>query len=70
MPLTFEIELNTAFFLKQELQFKSTFVRVDNKTVSEIHESHYDGHNVWILKPTSYNRGNGIHVFNTLERFD
>ena len=25
-------------------------------------ESHFKGKNVWILKPTSMNRGKGIHV--------
>lgn len=26
--------------------------------------SHFDGHNLWLLKPTHLNRGRGIHVFN------
>jgi len=26
----------------------------------------YKGHNVWVLKATGFNRGMGIHVFNTL----
>jgi hypothetical protein len=29
--------------------------------------SHYDGYNVWILKPTGLNRGKGIHVVNSAE---
>ena len=28
--------------------------------------SHFDGHNLWLLKPTHLNRGRGIHVFNDL----
>lgn len=32
--------------------------------------SHYGGKNVWILKPTGFNRGMGIHVFDNLETFD
>lgn len=32
-----------------------------------IHESHFIGHNVWILKACGFNRGIGIHVFNDLE---
>lgn len=29
--------------------------------------SHFQGHNIWILKATGFNRGRGIHVFNNLE---
>jgi hypothetical protein len=25
--------------------------------------SHFDGHNLWLLKPTHLNCGRGIHVF-------
>jgi|Laugresu1bdmlbdd_1035124.scaffolds.fasta_scaffold03706_6 hypothetical protein len=28
---------------------------------------HYDGYNLWLLKPTHLNRGRGIHVFRDLE---
>ena len=28
--------------------------------------SHFDGYNLWMLKPTHMNRGRGIHVFNDL----
>ena len=30
----------------------------------------YEGRNIWILKPTGFNRGKGIHMFETLETFD
>jgi phosphoribosylamine-glycine ligase len=30
--------------------------------------SHFKGKNVWILKPTSLNRGKGIHVFSSLKK--
>ena len=30
--------------------------------------SHFVGHNLWILKPTSFNRGQGIHVFRDLDK--
>lgn len=33
--------------------------------------SHFDGYNLWLLKPTHLNRGRGIHVFwelNTLNK--
>lgn len=29
--------------------------------------SHFQGHNIWILKATGFNRGMGIHVFNQLD---
>lgn len=29
--------------------------------------AHFQGHNIWILKATGFNRGQGIHVFNQLE---
>ena len=28
--------------------------------------SHFDGYNLWLLKPTHLNRGRGIHVFKDL----
>ena len=30
--------------------------------------SHFSGHNLWILKLVSLNRGRGIHVFNSLQQ--
>ena len=30
--------------------------------------SHYEGFNLWLLKPTTYNRGRGIHVFSDLNK--
>lgn len=33
----------------------------------KIPSSHFQGHNIWILKATGFNRGRGIHVFNKLE---
>jgi hypothetical protein len=29
--------------------------------------THFDGHNLWILKPTGFNRGRGVHVFQTID---
>lgn len=29
--------------------------------------SHFDGFNLWLLKPTHLNRGRGIHVFRDLD---
>jgi len=30
-------------------------------------QCHFDGFNLWLLKPTHLNRGRGIHVFRDLE---
>ena len=30
--------------------------------------SHFSGQNVWILKPTGFNRGKGIHVVNSISK--
>lgn len=27
---------------------------------------HFEGHNLWLLKPTKLNRGRGIHVCNNI----
>jgi Tubulin-tyrosine ligase family len=32
-------------------------------------ENMFDGNNLWLLKPTDYNRGRGVQVFNSLEQF-
>lgn len=29
----------------------------------------FDGRNFWLLKPTDFNRGRGVQVFNTIEQF-
>ncbi len=30
--------------------------------------SHFAGQNIWLLKPTAFNRGRGVHLFNSLEQ--
>jgi hypothetical protein len=34
----------------------------------KIMDSHFAGRNIWILKATGFNRGRGVHVFNTMEK--
>jgi len=35
----------------------------------KLKETHYIGRNLWILKPTGLNRGRGVSVFDTLDKF-
>jgi hypothetical protein len=35
---------------------------------AKIHDTHIAGHNIWILKPTGFNRGRGVAVFDTIEK--
>lgn len=37
------------------------------KSPLSIGPSEHQGKNLWLLKPTGFNRGIGIHVFNSLE---
>jgi hypothetical protein len=67
---------------KQLRPFKKVFNLLANRSTKDwtqknlkfgqqplvIPESHYDGMNIWILKPTSLNRGNGIHIVNDLQQ--
>lgn len=33
-----------------------------------LRESMFDGQNIWLLKPSDYNRGRGVSLFNSLEQ--
>ncbi len=35
---------------------------------AKVNETHYAGHNIWILKSTGFNRGRGVSIFDTLDR--
>ena len=37
------------------------------KTVGYVGEAEHQHKNLWLLKPTGYNRGIGIHVFNSVD---
>lgn len=41
-----------------------------NYTTPKVTDTMYTGANVWVLKPTEYNQGRGIHVFNKLADLD
>jgi len=50
--------------LLKELQTK-TDKRI--KTVAYVGDAEHQNKNLWLLKPTGYNRGIGIHVFNSVD---
>jgi len=31
-----------------------------------MYDSYFGGKNLWLIKPTSYNRGRGIRIFNSI----
>jgi tubulin---tyrosine ligase len=37
------------------------------KTIGYVGEAEHQNKNLWLLKPTGYNRGIGIHVFNSVD---
>ena len=48
-------------------KFKTFNFEKRSSTRFSMPQCHFDGHNLWILKPTHLNRGRGIHVFNDLD---
>jgi hypothetical protein len=73
MPLTFSIEFESTHFHAQYTAFTSFFktlaeTKKPNKDkLAVLPATHNFGHNVWILKPSGFNRGRGIYVFSSLE---
>lgn len=68
MVALFEANKNLPTFelnkLLKELQTK-TDKRI--KTVAYVGDAEHQNKNLWLLKPTGYNRGIGIHVFNSVD---
>jgi len=42
--------------------------RVVSHSRAKITKTHYAGKNLWILKPTGFNRGRGVSVFDTMQK--
>ena len=43
---------------------KSRFASA-NREYPTLPDSHFTGRNIWLLKPTCFNRGRGIHIFDS-----
>lgn len=73
MPLTFSIDFDSTRFHAQYTAFTSFFkaladTKKPNKDkLAVLPATHNSGQNVWILKPSGFNRGRGISVFSSLE---
>ena len=55
-------EINTKMLAYQTAKEKSI------KTAYKINRCHQNGENLWLLKPTGFNRGIGIHIFQTFDQ--
>ena len=73
LPITFAFEINSPNYANQTEQFRKFFQQIQQKRHAALNlmpKTFYEGRNIWILKPTGFNRGKGIHMFETLETFD
>lgn len=66
VPLTFILETKTYKFKSQLENFKKHFDNFNKSTPP----GHFIGKGIWILKPSGFNRGRGIHIFNTPEMLE
>jgi hypothetical protein len=46
-------------------QLAKVLIKKTPKTVLYVNEAEHRHKNLWLLKPTGFNRGIGIHVFNS-----
>ena len=53
----------------QNISF-SKCARSSNCIKAKLQETHFAGRNLWILKPTGFNRGRGVSVFDSLEKLE
>ncbi len=42
--------------------------RVVSHSRAKLHPTHFTGHNLWVLKPTGFNRGVGVSVFDNMDK--
>jgi len=57
--------------VNKEIQQNQILTRQGTKSSNKMMmcENMFDGKNFWLIKPTDFNRGRGVQVFNTLEQF-
>ena len=60
------VSLGPAELTSKLQSLQATFEKV-TRTPFSVGPSEHQGKNLWLLKPTGYNRGIGIHVFNSIE---
>ena len=59
MPVTFEFDISSALYLIQAKKFKAFWKENEksDEAAQQLPQAHNTGQNVWILKPTGFNRG-------------
>lgn len=65
MPLTFFLELDSPRMQAQMTAFSRCFKGIAGRKAMP--STHYNGGNVWLLKPADLNRGQGISLFSSPE---
>jgi Tubulin-tyrosine ligase family len=55
--------------LNKEVMGNHMFLKSKQYTKYTMCPNMFDGKNFWLIKPTDFNRGRGVQVFNTLEQF-
>ena len=48
---------------KKQKKINSISIKQLNKNKFKFYDSYFGGKNLWLIKPTSYNRGRGIRIF-------
>ena len=44
-------------------------VKYSTATKYKLNNTMFDKKNIWLLKPTDYNRGRGVSLFSTIDQF-
>lgn len=57
-------DINFEFLSEKKVKKISTIsIKQLNKNKYKFYDSYFGGKNLWLIKPTSYNRGRGIRIF-------
>ena len=55
---------------RAEFKKLAALAQMPEREYPQIPPCHFDGKNVWLLKPNGFNRGRGIYIFNDLETLE